>query len=1295
MHIQLLKKSQQRPARPRRQPIMSWLMLTALLLGLTSPAGIAPAYAQEAPTLLAPANGVIVTAIDDSALSGELVSPPVALPEFSWQAVPGATRYLIQISETAGFNPNTYKEYTTQLTSFIPMEANLFRDGVWYWRVRVQEPTVGAFSSSRNFTKQWASPGNKPSLISPTADAAVEFFDAPTFSWAPVVGASRYRLEIDSSPSFIKPYDYERLTLATSHQPESKLANGEYYWRVVPIDPGGQEPAPSSLSYRRFTMNYNQVPTLLEPANNSYPTFTPTFRWRAVRGAQFYRLQYSTDPTFNTAVTTIDTRNTTYTPQSVLPNDVNYYWRVKAISGSDQSASAYSPYWTFRKQWYIRPVPLTPTNGYQHVRIPYFSWSPVPGASNYVFQMDGDTDFQNLLLTEETSNPFYTPRVFQSNWNIVYWRVVPKDAAGNLGKESDVFSFTSRYTETVPVQIYPFYYYPPNSFPPPFNTVQMNPYADRTVPYPVFIWHRLTSPPPNGGTFPFKYRLQVSTSPLFESIVWTVDTENTHAAPTTANPFTPVAGQDYYWRVRPLDNSGAELTHWSQIWRTRITVPTLTDLPDAPPVLRRPLYGAEIVDTTPLLEWYPVKNAASYQVRICSDAACTSVVNSGQVAYPFYSSTTSLAQRVPLSRVNFGTYYWQVRALNSGGSPLGDWSPVSRFQIAAQSERLATRTVGNPANQLLIATDPDDVADDNFELTTLTATQSNNYWYFGFNATAAATNMRYALYLDVNHLDNSGGDSDPRGYTVNAIAAHRPEFVIYINQVSGSFAANQVEIYRWNGIGWNPPVLLNSVGGALSWAGGFVELQIPNTQIGMQDDTGSYAVALFSVPNSAPAIPVDTAPSDAGATASGLLSRFTSVSERLNPIMPPNTAEGDPASYPFVYPFFWDNPVGYNSTAPWAGAQMKVYRDPLFTTLVAEFKVEANPPYYSMDSHHWPSDFLGDNTYYWRIQPRYLMPGEIFGVWSQGQRFERKGFTPKNLTESVNFATPTFSWDIVEGAREYELWIDEDSNFSSPFNYRTPQNSFTPVNTLPGGAYFWKVRVIRADNATSDWSATKTFTLTMPTPTNLTPNNPDPNQAISGTPTFCWTPVLVSQGGVPVLAAYRYRLEVSRGDPNFSQLYETVDTQQACWTPTRGYDDGTYYWRVAIYDGDSRLGGYSSTAVFTKQYPLAKPKSPLSGSTIGATPTFVWTAADGVTPYVFGAARYQLQVASDVNYGNLIETAQTNNTRFTPTRSYPANQTLYWRVAIIDADGKIGPYSDATVVINPYPNKVFVPLVIR
>ncbi len=183
---------------------------------------------------------------------------------------------------------------------------------------------------------------------------------------------------------------------------------------------------------------------------------------------------------------------------------------------------------------------------------------------------------------------------------------------------------------------------------------------------------------------------------------------------------------------------------------------------------------------------------------------------------------------------------------------------------------------------------------------------------------------------------------------------------------------------------------------------------------------------------------------------------------------------------------------------------------------------------------------------------------------------------------------------------------------------------------------------------------------------------------------------------MPVLAASEYRVQVSRGDPTFSDIYDTVTTEQSCWTPTDGYADGKYYWRVAMYDGQGRIGNNSPAAQFTKQYPYAVPKSPLSGSISATTPTFTWTASDLVTPYVLGAAAYKLEISQYPAFSPMYLTVTTNSTRYTPTRVFPTGRTYYWRVSILDGDNILGPPSDATIIVDPLAGwtRLMLPLVL-
>jgi hypothetical protein len=297
-----------------------------------------------------------------------------------------------------------------------------------------------------------------------------------------------------------------------------------------------------------------------------------------------------------------------------------------------------------------------------------------------------------------------------------------------------------------------------------------------------------------------------------------------------------------------------------------------------------------------------------------------------------------------------------------------------------------------------------------------------------------------------------------------------------------------------------------------------------------------------------------------------------------------------------------------------------------------------------------------------------------YGSWTGGWSFRRLGFTAQNLQTSVSWATPTFSWDQVEGANTYTLQVSTNPNFGSTvINQTTPMTTFTPSGTLTQGVYYWRVQVNRFGSVENDWSEVKQFSLTLPAPTGLIP---DGFSVVHYAPSLCWDPLIKYNEEPPyepILTAWKYKVEVSR-DENFSAIYDTITTVNNCWTPTDGYHDGTYWWHVAMIDGSNRMGTYSAAATFIKQYPITTLISPIGGSGPD-TPTFIWTPVDG-------AGNYRFEVSLDPNFSPLYDNIETINVEFTPTKVYASNATYYWRVAIRDYQGRQGPFTDAIVLIG-------------
>jgi hypothetical protein len=1256
------------PKKPWR--LLSTIFTTVIILSFISPFAIKPVAASAPPNPIYPPY---------NAFTNPETDPPYGLPSFTWSSVPGATMYRIQMDTEIGFNYPLVLDEQTHNLSYSPKSVyHLVSDGELFWRVRVEQPApVSEWSNTMRFTKTWATPTNKPEPIAPSNGEILSFFDAPTFSWTPVMGASWYRFQIATSP---EGFDLPTLsvdTISTSHQPNNRLTNGLYYWRVIPVDI--QSHLGTASDIQSFTESYgtaltDMVPTLISPPDESLPTFTPTFHWTAIEGAEHYRLEYTSDETCDFSLgTAIETRQTFYTPTDTFPNDFRYCWHVRVESGP--GVGDWSQTWHFQKRWNLKPVLLTPTNLYQTGLYPIFSWTPVPGAARYQIQISQNPSFSPIYEESYTSNTTYAHQSNYQGTSHYWWRVRPIDGGGEFGVASDVSEYQSVYTSTAPIQISPLYYYPPNNYP----GFSMNPYEDRTDAYPIFLWHRLLNPAPVGGNAAVGYRIQVDTNPYFSSVDWQYDTENTSATPIINDNFTPAAGQDYFWRVCPLNYMGGNcltnpqsgLIWWSQIWKARFDNSLgLQPTAGIAPELLRPKSGQESVEATPLLEWWPLEGATQYQVEVSREESFLTYEISETVDIPSYSPKLSLAQR-SLGRTDYGSFYWRVRGLTTDG--WSDWSNPWRFQVASQSEWRYYRNLGSVENQLIIGDDPSEDADIMYDLTSLYATQSNGYWYLGFDAYITTTNMTYVFYLDQDNIDGSGAVLPPeRDYAVSTIPAHQPEYAIYVDVVNAAINSSNTWVYAWNGYSWGYGQRFIDIGGSVYYFDGYAELKIPNGAIGMTQDTSSTSVMLFSVDPTNGTVQ-DTVPSDPSVPGNAVLSRFSAVSERMNLVFPQSTVTGDTSTLTSVLPFFWDWPTGSGASTPFAGSILQVDLDEDYSPPhEASFTITSNTSHFAENNVSIPQDIVGDNIYYWRVQPRYAYPGtpDAWGAWTSGWSFKRLGVTAQNLQTSVSFATPSFRWDMAEGAETYRLQVATDPNFGNRvIDITTPMNSYTPTDTLAQGLYYWRVMVNRFQNINNDWSEVEQFTLQLPAPSGLTPDDALVNYA----PTFCWNPVVGYDNEEPVLTAWKYRVQVSK-DPNFGTQWDLIDTYNNCWTPTTGYQDGAYYWHVAMMDGNQRMGYYSPTASFTKQYPVTTLISPISGS-VPSTPTFIWTPVDGAALYIF-------EVSNFPTFSPLLESQDTISTQYTPTMIYELNKTYYWRVAIRDRYGFQGPFTDATIIIG-------------
>ncbi len=1274
-----------------RGSLLGWrLVLLIVLCGMMLtplPDGLFAQTVWPAPSLLHPPDGATTTVVN---------YPPAAVPYFEWEAVAGATQYQIQIDNEIAFGDPLLYSVMTPNTRYIPIDNSKLKDGTIYWRVRVynSSTSVGEWSSIRQFTKDWSTTDNAVELLSPADGAVIEFFEAPTFSWSPVIGAAEYVLNIDNDSDCNTP-SVQRTTAATAYNFDTRLANGTYYWCVTPRDPAGNNGRLSQV--RQIIVSYARSPQLLSPANYAMPVYTPEFRWTAVKGASAYKLQYSTDENFTNNVSTITTKQTAYTPDVSIPNDVTYYWRVAVSYGSNYEGP-YSEVWRFTKKWYQQPRLLTPRPN-ELVNPPLFTWTPVREAKFYRLEITIENPgFTKIHRTYDTANTFY---YWGDNWsgeewnNTLYWRVTPYDQSGFKGQASEVGSFRPRFDTGVPENIWPRYFYTPpfiasGDYAAPYN-IPIS--YDYTVDTPTFYWSRTMVPASNPRREAVSYRLQVDDDPNFITPEWTVFTENLSATPTEGNPFTPTAHTNYYWRVTPYGPGGSVLTDSlsSQPWLTQIDLARrMPPVAGSSPMLQFPLDGEKAFEITPAFEWLPQQGASHYEFAISTDPDFSSTL---------YVTRTAYTQHTPIVRLPLGTYFWRVCGLDSYNNQVGTWSDARRVIIAMQSRWFG---VNNYTLGVLPAQYDTLLARDGVEglgateLTTLHVAQDSSNWFIGFHVTPVPGSMVwYGLYLDTDQTAGAGAPSAPPGRpTLTTSSYFRPEYAIYVIYENSNFVTTTVPLHTWQAAisSWDPQVKnlvdVGQVGGALHYnpGAGYIELKVPKGSIGDRGDKPfALSVALFSASSSAATVAADTVPDNGMAT--GVLTEFKTIGDQVSLVVPRG---GLPSEYPTLpySPYLY---AASPKTDLFGGYKVEVSRDPLFTTVfqILETRCNGCEPYPDLFQYIFSSQSIyDDNTLYWRFAVRHKFDGKYYdGPPSEPHVFTKAGPTPANLRVRGNYSTPTFVWDAVEGAGNYQFELASNPDFSPNLvSQDVNHESFTPRESYAAGTYYWRVR---AENSLtpaygSNWSSVQAFTITLPQ-TSLV--EPIMEAVVQRVPTFKWNAFLVAgDANTMGWSAPKYRLQVAN-NPNFSSPLENLVLDTITWTPLKGYADGEYYWRVAVVDANNREGPFSAAYRFTKQYPVVELVAPLSGSAANmAFPTFIWRPVDG-------AVKYAIQIAENRQFSPLIDSATTNNTIFTPGKKYTA-KSYYWRVAIIDKNGNYGPWTDS-VLIDPYSSRIFLPLTLR
>ena len=222
---------------------------------------------------------------------------------------------------------------------------------------------------------------------------------------------------------------------------------------------------------------------------------------------------------------------------------------------------------------------------------------------------------------------------------------------------------------------------------------------------------------------------------------------------------------------------------------------------------------------------------------------------------------------------------------------------------------------------------------------------------------------------------------------------------------------------------------------------------------------------------------------------------------------------------------------------------------------------------------------LPQGNIHWRVRAfnRY----DTAGDWSATQQFtlsippDAPRLATPEAGSQVTAGSSSFGWRETANAAQYKLQVDNQANFSSPYETNTSGTIISIKQAFPTGKYYWRVQAINSYGTAGHWSKTWDFTIPLPAPVLVAPANS--RAAYTQTPpTFDWR---------GVANASRYQIQIDN-DSDFSSpvanqevraTQVTISDLDTKGTICEGSADYPYYWRLRALDLSGNPGQWSST----------------------------------------------------------------------------------------------------------------------
>lgn len=237
--------------------------------------------------------------------------------------------------------------------------------------------------------------------------------------------------------------------------------------------------------------------------------------------------------------------------------------------------------------------------------------------------------------------------------------------------------------------------------------------------------------------------------------------------------------------------------------------------------------------------------------------------------------------------------------------------------------------------------------------------------------------------------------------------------------------------------------------------------------------------------------------------------------------------------------------------------------------IIIEEKTGVNSSFYTLQGA-----LEDDLSLYWRVKAK-AGSGET-SVWSDIYYFTVDLLQAPTLTSPANNASldelrPAMNWQSDPDAESYNIQIATNSNFSSlVFNTNVATNQYTPTTDLTNFTQYWWRAQTKDGAYTSAWSSSRTFTVEILSPPNLTlPADLAENVA---------TPLDLSWQAVQ--GATSYFLEISTDNQFANTILSSDIGNNTTYSATTLSNLTQYYWRVKTVK-DALESDWSAIRSFT------------------------------------------------------------------------------------------------------------------